>query len=45
MEIFEEILPRRTDVGSVAVVGSLVNEEADVEVAGSFGINIEELEE
>lgn len=43
MDAIEEVLPRCADVGWVTVIGSLVYEEADVEVVGSFGVEVEEL--
>lgn len=45
MDAFEEVLPSGTDVGWITMVCSLVNKEADVEVAGSFGVDVEELKQ
>ena len=45
VDAFEEVLPSCTDIGWITMVCSLVNKEADVEVAGSFGVDVEELKQ
>lgn len=40
----EEVVPRAFDVGRVAMVGSLVDENAEVVVAGLIGVLVVELD-
>lgn len=43
VDAFEEVLPCGFDVGGIAVVGGLVDEDADVEVACLVGVAVVEL--